>query len=598
MREFFVDPLNGSKNNNGSPANPLLDLQTWADNAQRGDHVIVRTAPGRLVPGFSVHVPEVLIETDGESADVTAVPAPGRINAIRIDCPPNTQADNPTLVRGFKVKGGSQAGIFVVNCPRVVVQHNTVTDVGAWGIHVGSSNGCRVWDNVVARVAEQHGIYVCNSTDDFEVLRNHLYHLWLQGIHVNGDLKTSRDIGMTNPTGYMTNGVVGENVIYLAGSSMLYPQQPNKRRGGVGIDADSCEKVLYRNNKILSLASGINVATSQGNPCRLVQLIGNVIDSQFTCINLNDAPEDVTVKLNTLANAKGSYRDSADNILPVRLVWDSSNVQQTTPAFAVADLNAMKAAFDPMPEPPPVPPPPPAPVVVVPPVPATAPAGVPAVDGVYDAAERGTAYWQEWNDRRPYGTDFKFAGLGPVPWEFMYQTPVGGIARGEMGVHVLFAWKATRSGVAQFRFTSRGTADATVGGLPFDLEPITSGNDVATDYVPVTVEVGRLYPAEVWLSGGDVVTLARLEVRFGSDEEFKRIPDNQCYPPVARPAPGVVVPPVPPVPPVPTPIPDPGTGPKPGPTPAPGAGNPFVSLSSLTAEQLADLQRLGMLPRW
>ncbi len=278
---YYVEPAPaGDDANPGSSEEPWATLQHAADTVVAGDTVIVR--PGTYT-GF-------MLQTSGTEAEpITFSAEPGTIiNARNENTPDGINIENwegtgihHVVIEGFTVLGIERAGIRVVGLEdgpahHVIVRNCLSGNNGVWGLLSGHADYVTVEDCEMYNSAEQHGIYLSNSSDNCICRGNILFGNQDCGIHHNGDLSAGGD-------GIMSNCLIENNIAYDNGDG-----------GGSAINCDGVQDSIIRNNLLFNNhSSGISLyQIDAGGPAKNNQILNNTIvqDGANTrwCLNIQD----------------------------------------------------------------------------------------------------------------------------------------------------------------------------------------------------------------------------------------------------------------------------------------------------------------------
>ena len=296
---YFVDPI-GSDSNDGSEASPWETIQFAVDNVQAGDTILLQS--GTYVGARA--------ENSGtEDAWISLKAAPGATVLVNEPGPNNKHESilefenwegdeiiSFWLVEGIEVADAPYWGIdvrgnesshshhFVIRNNRV---HDNGLDTGKTGIFFAFV------DDVIAHGNEsfsngEHGIYLSNSGDRFEVRGNILYENNNCGLHMNGDLESGED-------GIISDGVVENNIIYENGEG-----------GCAGINMDGVTDAIIRNNLLYeNMGTGIALFQENGATCsQNVQVLNNTIlqaeDSRWAIYISGDDCDDIEIFNNVI----------------------------------------------------------------------------------------------------------------------------------------------------------------------------------------------------------------------------------------------------------------------------------------------------------
>lgn len=296
---------NGDDSNSGlSITDAFATLQHASDIVTAGDSVMV--AAGNYV-GF-YH------ETSGSANNYIVFHAdPGVI----IDAPNNTTNDGINLegasyitIEGFTVNGMPRAGIRSVVNSNVILQNNTCSYNGKWGILTGFSESITIRFNTCNYSIDEHGIYHGNSADNPIIHGNICHDNNANGIHINADASLGGD-------GIISFATVTGNLIYNNGVA-----------GGSGINCDGVQDSFIANNLLYNNhASGISLyQIDGGEPAHRNVVVNNTIlqpaDGRWA-LNITNGSSEVIV-FNNILLSEHAFRGSitADPVALETLVCD------------------------------------------------------------------------------------------------------------------------------------------------------------------------------------------------------------------------------------------------------------------------------------
>jgi Right handed beta helix region len=296
---YYVAATNSSDSNPGSAAAPWATLQYAANHVVAGDTVIVGAGS---YAGFQLGT------SGAPGAPITFHANPGVLinvpNPVRGQHGINLEGASYVVIEGFTVTGMPQAGIRAVTDDHVTIRGNVCDQNGTWGILTGFSDFLLIENNVAARSAAQHGIYVGNS-GDFPIIRNNV--CWGNhdcGIHMNGDVNMGGD-------GIISGALVEGNIIYGNGSG-----------GGSAINCDGVQGSIIRNNLLYdNHASGISLYQIDGGGPASNNIIANntivLASNARWALNIQDGSTGDVLVNNILYNlnpSHGSIDISADSL--------------------------------------------------------------------------------------------------------------------------------------------------------------------------------------------------------------------------------------------------------------------------------------------
>ncbi|THB79191.1 MAG: hypothetical protein D3926_11270 [Desulfobacteraceae bacterium] len=229
----------GKDTDPGTLTQPWLTLQHAADNVSAGDTVIVR---GGTYVGFKSRAsgtqgaPITFVAYSGEQVVLNS-PSPVDWHGSIVE----VEGHDWWVVDGFEVTGSTvRAGIDVRVADHVTIKNCYAHHNYKWGIFTAFTDHLTLEKNVCTYSADEHGIYVSNSSDDCIIQYNTCHDNNASGIQINADPLAGGD-------GISSNCVVSHNRIYNNGSA-----------GGAAINLASVRNSLIANNLIYNnLATGI-----------------------------------------------------------------------------------------------------------------------------------------------------------------------------------------------------------------------------------------------------------------------------------------------------------------------------------------------------
>jgi hypothetical protein len=226
----------------GTVGSPCRTIQYAADLVGPGDTVLVN--PGTYAGGITVETGGTASEPITFQANGTGVVingSGGERDAFFI-----TWADY-VVVEGLTIQNATRAGMRIDNSYHVTVRNCTFANNGTWGLFTDFSDYTTVEDCESYGAADEHGIYISNSSDHPTIRGNRLHHNNSCGLHMNGDISMSGD-------GIISYALIEDNIIYENGVA-----------GGSGINMDGVTHSLIRNNLLYdNHASGISIYQING----------------------------------------------------------------------------------------------------------------------------------------------------------------------------------------------------------------------------------------------------------------------------------------------------------------------------------------------
>jgi hypothetical protein len=148
---------------------------------------------------------------------------------------------------GLIFEGATRAGLAILGFPDapvrgVHVRNCIARNNNTWGIFTGFADHLLLEHNEAYGSAEQHGIYISNTSHSPVVRANEIHDNVAAGLHLNGDLSAGGE-------GYIFAPVIEANTIYA-----------NGQRGGSGINCDGCVNGVIQNNLLYAgRGSGISL---------------------------------------------------------------------------------------------------------------------------------------------------------------------------------------------------------------------------------------------------------------------------------------------------------------------------------------------------
>ena len=219
---------NGNDINNGlTPQTAFGTLQHAADIVSAGDSVLVLTGN---YTGFD-------LRTNGTQNSQIVFKAIE--NNVVIDqqnpvTPDGINVENASwiVIDGFEVKDQPRAGIRAAVSDFISIKNNYCHNNQRWGIFTGFTDDLTVENNTCSYSADEHGIYVSNSSDRPIIRNNHSFNNNGCGIHMNGDISMGED-------GIIHDAVVEGNILH-----------DNGYGGGSAINMDGVQNSEIFNNLI------------------------------------------------------------------------------------------------------------------------------------------------------------------------------------------------------------------------------------------------------------------------------------------------------------------------------------------------------------
>jgi len=226
----------------GTAALPWRTIQYAAGQVQAGDTVLIN--PGTYTGGVTVETSGTASEPitfRANGAGVVINGSGGERDAFFI-----TWADY-IVVDGLTIQNATRAAVRIDNSQHVTVRNCTFANNTTWGLFTDFSDYTTVENCESYGAAEEHGIYISNSSDYPTIRGNRLHNNNGCGLHMNGDASMGGD-------GIISHALVENNTIYENGTG-----------GGSGINMDGVTDSVVRNNLLYNNhASGISLYQIDG----------------------------------------------------------------------------------------------------------------------------------------------------------------------------------------------------------------------------------------------------------------------------------------------------------------------------------------------
>ena len=224
---YYVSETGNNSNNGLSPQTAFATLQYAADLVSAGDSVLVLA--GNYV-GFD-------IRTNGNANNpivIKAIESSVVIDERNAVTPDGINIENANwiIVDGFEVQDQPRAGIRAAVSDFITIKNNYCHNNQRWGIFTGFTDDLTVENNTCSYSADEHGIYVSNSSDRPIIRNNYSFNNNGCGIHMNGDISQGGD-------GIISNAVVEGNILH-----------DNGYGGGSAINMDGVQDSKIFNNLI------------------------------------------------------------------------------------------------------------------------------------------------------------------------------------------------------------------------------------------------------------------------------------------------------------------------------------------------------------
>ena len=224
---YYVSEAGNNSNNGLTPQTAFETLQYAADQVSAGDYVLVMTGN---YTGFD-------IRTNGTQTlpiVFKAIEDNVVIDERNSVTPDGINIENASwiVIDGFEVKDQPRAGIRAAVSDFITIKNNYCHNNQRWGIFTGFTDELIIENNTCSFSADEHGIYVSNSSDRPIIRNNHSFNNNGCGIHMNGDISMGGD-------GIISNAIVEGNILH-----------DNGYGGGSAINMDGVQDSEIFNNLI------------------------------------------------------------------------------------------------------------------------------------------------------------------------------------------------------------------------------------------------------------------------------------------------------------------------------------------------------------
>jgi parallel beta-helix repeat protein len=253
----FTSPANAQAHNysvstggldsaDGSSAHPWRTIQHGADQLSPGDTLLINPGvyqeSGITISRGGTAAAPVTFKANGAGVIIDQSGSGMRRDAFFI-----TYASY-VVVDGLTFQNSNRAGMRIDHSDYVTVRSSTFANNQTWGLFTDFSNYTTVEDSESYGTAEQHGIYISNSSDHPTIQHNRLHDNANCGLHMNGDISQQPGDGI------ISNGLVDGNIIYNNGAG-----------GGSAINMDGVTDTTVSNNLLYNNhASGISLFQTDG----------------------------------------------------------------------------------------------------------------------------------------------------------------------------------------------------------------------------------------------------------------------------------------------------------------------------------------------
>jgi len=224
---YFVSESGSNSSDGLTPPTSFATLQHSADIVSAGDSVLV--LQGNYI-GFDIRANG----TQNNPVVFKAIENNVIIDERNSTTPDGINIENASwiIIDGFEVKDQPRAGIRAAVSEFITVKNNYCHNNQRWGIFTGFTDDLTVENNTCSYSADEHGIYVSNSSDRPIIRNNHSFNNNGCGIHMNGDISQGGD-------GIISNAMVEGNILH-----------DNGYGGGSAINMDGVQNSEIFNNLI------------------------------------------------------------------------------------------------------------------------------------------------------------------------------------------------------------------------------------------------------------------------------------------------------------------------------------------------------------
>ena len=224
---YYVSESGNNSNNGLTPQTAFETLQYASDMVTSGDSVLV--LEGNYV-GFDIRT----IGNQNSPIVFKAIENNVVIDQRNAVTPDGINIENTSwiIIDGFVVKDQPRAGIRAAVSNFITIRNNYCHNNYRWGIFTGFTDDLTVENNTCSYSADEHGIYVSNSSDRPIIRNNHSFNNNGCGIHMNGDISMGGD-------GIISNAIVEGNILH-----------DNGHGGGSAINMDGVQDSEIFNNLI------------------------------------------------------------------------------------------------------------------------------------------------------------------------------------------------------------------------------------------------------------------------------------------------------------------------------------------------------------
>jgi len=218
----------GSDSNNCSQASPCRQITKALTLVKAGDTISV--GAGASYNAFTIDTMNgtasapITIKAQGTGAQISPTSSQNGDSIYIAD-------SSYIVIDGLQAFNANRAGIRVSNSPHVTVQNGVFGNNSKWGIFTDFTDDLLLQNNECYSSAQQHGIYVSNSSQRPTIKGNRSHDNAQCGIQINADASMG-------PPGVTQGAVIANNIIYNNGNP----------GGGAGINLDGVQNSTIVNN--------------------------------------------------------------------------------------------------------------------------------------------------------------------------------------------------------------------------------------------------------------------------------------------------------------------------------------------------------------
>lgn len=266
------------------------DLATAVAVARAGD--VLELEDGHYMGGFRIRRERITLRA--VSVRRAIIDGTGFQDAVQV------YAANGVRLEGIVFEKAQRAGVWVADSADVTVQKCTARDNGVWGVFTSFSPRVAILETLTTRNRLEHGIYVSNSADGPQIMRNMSWNNGKAGIQINGDGKMKRPSLGKDGDGIIEGAVVEHNACW-----------GNKGQGGNFLCVRGSRFSLnrFKDNGTVGMAF-----SNDNRPDRLdLGSSGNLVNDNVLsgnaghCVVLKNGSVDNVFNRNTLTGPKACF---------------------------------------------------------------------------------------------------------------------------------------------------------------------------------------------------------------------------------------------------------------------------------------------------